>query len=148
MLWVERLVLVFLLALASTWDWRKRIVPNRLVLSGLVIGMGMVVLRIIGADNKTAFINALAGGCGGFLLHFVAYFIGKLGAGDVKLGGMIGWLMGWQTWGRYLWYYGLSLVILIMILYMQPSHKRPKTIPLAPVMALGYLLHLFIELRL
>lgn len=148
MLWVERLVLLSLLALAAAWDWRKRIVPNKLVLAGMAMGIVLWALRILGPESKLSFFHYLAGGCGGFLLHLAAYSTGKMGAGDVKLGGVLGWLMGWETWGRYLWSYGLSLVILVMILYLLPPHKRPVTIPLAPMMALGYLLHLFLELRL
>ena len=84
---------VILAAVAGWTDWRSRRIPNRLTVTGLLVGIAA---------------NAVAGGWGGLktsllgaglgllvLLPFV--FIRSLGAGDWKLAGALGAFLGWRA---------------------------------------------------
>lgn len=83
-------VLVVSLIIAVVTDYRTRRIPNTVTLSMIVAG---VALNAINAGNKgstMAFLGILVG-IGVFLLPF---FMGGIGAGDVKLMAGIGALKG------------------------------------------------------
>ncbi len=84
---------IIVAVVAGYTDWRSRRIPNWLTVSGAVAGVA---------------VNAIAGGWGGvkasllglglgllLLLPFV--LLRSLGAGDWKLAGALGAVVGWQT---------------------------------------------------
>jgi len=79
-----------LLVVAAVWDVRERRIPNRLVGIIAVLGLVYTVIQAPGAQGL------LRGGAGmgvGLLCWLPFYFLGWLGAGDVKLFGAAGaWL--------------------------------------------------------
>jgi prepilin peptidase CpaA len=79
------------LVLAAAWvDWREQRIPNRLVIAGLALGLaGQVVL-----GGWTGLLTALGGVTVGIVLMLPFYAIGGMGAGDVKLMGMVGAFLG------------------------------------------------------
>jgi prepilin peptidase CpaA len=87
-------VLVVLVAIAAVYDIRFRRIPNWLVLSGLVLGLGLntVLSRWQGARASLLGI-ALA-----FLVYFPLYLLRGMGAGDVKLMAAIGAIVGPSNW--------------------------------------------------
>jgi prepilin peptidase CpaA len=91
-LWVERASTVIVTALVvavSVFDWRERRIPNVLVFPAAGLGLG---LNLYQGWNGLVF--GLKGLAAGFLLLFIPYLVGAMGAGDVKLLAAIGAFLG------------------------------------------------------
>jgi prepilin peptidase CpaA len=124
--WVFAIVLIGLTAVAAVTDTRKAIVPNRLTVATLLIGLVMNALRggwlggqgrdlwllptgsvWVGAADGLLF--ALAGFAAAFGLMLVFWLLGLCGGGDVKLFAAVG---GWVGWQNFLMLWLVSLVVL------------------------------------
>jgi prepilin peptidase CpaA len=71
-------------------DWRTRRIPNWLTVGTAAMGLGAAALHVGGLTLGTA----LAGGALGLLLMLPGYVLAGTGAGDVKLAGATGMLLG------------------------------------------------------
>ena len=79
------------LVTAAAWvDSRRNRIPNRLVLSGALIGLGFQ----IAAAGASGLASAIGGMALGMALLLPFYAIGAMAAGDVKLMGMVGIFLG------------------------------------------------------
>lgn len=85
-----KLMLVLLVAIAVIFDLRERRIPNWLVLSGFCTGLGGVLFH----DGWAALGNSLAASLLGMLAFFPFFLLRMVGAGDVKLFGMVGSFVG------------------------------------------------------
>ncbi len=104
-----------LLILAVVFDQRERRIPNILILTGLIIGLGFNIYN----EGFTGLVFSLKGLAAGIALLFIPFAMGGMGAGDVKLLGMAGAFKGalfvfhtficMALWG------GLIAVILLII---------------------------------
>ena len=90
---VEVLLLIVALA-AAVYDVRYRRIPNWISVGGIALG----VLANLLTHGIPGLLFALAGFALGFGLYFLLYLVHAMGAGDVKLMGAIGALVGWQNW--------------------------------------------------
>ena len=77
------------------WSVRKDVkafrIPNYLIITGLIVGTGILVIRgLTGEDIRGYILGTLAGLAGMMLL----YIIRAVGAGDVKLFSVLGLLTG------------------------------------------------------
>lgn len=82
--------LLALLALSIFSDVRARRIPNRLVVTGLIIGfIGQGILA-----GPVGLVLAIIGAVAGFLCLLPFYVTGGMGAGDVKLMAMCGAFLG------------------------------------------------------
>jgi len=91
---VLQVILLVVVTVAAIYDLRYRRIPNWLVLTGLVLGLGV---------NYFLFERAgLWESCKGlglaFLIYFPLYLLRGMGAGDVKLMAAIGSMVGWANW--------------------------------------------------
>ena len=135
-----------LLLLIATIDLEHRLVPNVLILVGLILAMGfnlLAPLRGVAAPLlrdrvqglTTAVVGAAAGG-GLFLLVALARR-NALGAGDVKLATLIGMLTGfpWVLQALILGILlgGVAAAVLLLFRLRGPKHY----IPYAPYLAAG-----------
>ena len=94
------MVLTLLLLLATRADIRSRRIPNKLVLVGIVLGL--VFNGLLSSGN--GFNSEMPGGLGwlaavkglalGVAVLLPIYVLGAMGAGDVKLMGMVGAFLG------------------------------------------------------
>jgi prepilin peptidase CpaA len=82
-----------LAGVAGFTDWRNRRIPNWLTVSGLIIGIAVNVIASGWGGLKTSLLGAGLGLL--VLLPFV--FVRSLGAGDWKLAGALGALVGWEV---------------------------------------------------
>ncbi|MDN6884911.1 A24 family peptidase [Variovorax sp. CAN2819] len=83
--------LLWLLCVA-VYDFRKRRVPNWLVLSGAVLALAILCF---GAQPfGVRWTAALAGAVSGFAFLLLFYAMGLMGAGDVKFAGALGLWVG------------------------------------------------------
>ncbi|MGD0230343.1 MAG: A24 family peptidase [Syntrophorhabdales bacterium] len=83
-------ILFLLLSLAAIWDIATRRIPNWLTLSCMVLGVGYHAL----SGGFGGFLSGMAGLLAGLGLLTSFYLLGGMGAGDVKLMGAIGALLG------------------------------------------------------
>jgi prepilin peptidase CpaA len=90
---VEVLLLIVALA-AAVYDVRFRRIPNWISVGGIALG----VLANSLTHGIPGLLYALTGFVLGFGLYFLLYLVHAMGAGDVKLMGAIGALVGWQNW--------------------------------------------------
>lgn len=128
-------VLGFLLVVASCIDLEHRIVPDRITLPGMVLGVVLSFLR----GGIGALVNALLAGllAGGALLVVSLGSRGGMGGGDIKLAAMIGCFAGWPRVAV-----GLFLGVLIggvvgAFLLATGRAGRKDFIPFGPALALG-----------
>jgi prepilin peptidase CpaA len=85
-------VALALVVACAVFDWRSRRIPNALTLPAIVAGLALH--GVFGGLSGIAFsLKGLALGAGLFLIPF---FLGGMGAGDVKLMGAVGALLGWH----------------------------------------------------
>lgn len=80
-------------AALSVWDLREKRIPNALLAAAVLAGLGLLLVQghgVVGAG----WVSSLAGAAIAALIWFPGYALGKLGAGDVKLAGCIGGLLG------------------------------------------------------
>jgi len=78
----ESVLLVGLLAAACVSDLRTRLIPNRIVLATIAVG---VVFAMVTNSGISGLSRAGAGLLTGFAVWFPFYLLRMLGAGDVKL---------------------------------------------------------------
>jgi len=128
---------IFLLAFAIR-DIQTRLVPNRLLL--ISIAVTLICLYFIGS-----LMSGLLGGCVGFTFFGILYFLsrGKIGAGDVKLAGLIGLMTGFPL---VLLALLLALLIGSVAIGLLLALKRIKTtdsIPYAPFLCSGAIITLW-----
>ena len=86
---------IFLLSIATIgaiYDWRLRKIPNWLTLGSLLI----IFLFETVHSGLSGFINSLLGLLVGLGLLFIPYIAGGMGAGDVKLLGALGAIVGYK----------------------------------------------------
>ena len=110
--------LLILLVIAVIFDLKERRIPNWLILSGVV--MAFTYQGYI--EGYSGLWSCFQGLAIGMALLFIPFAMGGIGAGDVKLLGMIGALKG-STFviGSFLWvavWGGLIAVVILII------HKR------------------------
>jgi prepilin peptidase CpaA len=76
--------------MAAVTDLKARIVPNVLIVVGLVLGFGLQ----IHATGMPGFLRALEGAAIGLMVFLPFYLAGGMGAGDVKLMAALGACLG------------------------------------------------------
>ena len=133
---------VLLLVLcAGAIDFKRRIIPNALILIGLAFRAGIYVYEFLCVDNIQAVL--ISDGIG-FAIGFVflalvsAVTKGSLGFGDVKLFGVIGLTTGAVcTYSTLL----ISLVLSVIVSVIGIATKkmgRKDSFPFGPCIAAGY----------
>lgn len=75
------------LAIAAVWDWRTRRIPNGLICTGMAIALCVQLLAHGAAAGTWAWFSGWLTGMGLFLGF---YLLRGMGAGDVKLMGVVG----------------------------------------------------------
>jgi prepilin peptidase CpaA len=88
------ILLAILVVIAAVYDLRYRRIPNWLVLTGLIVGLALNSFLFQWQGLKSA---ALGIGIA-FLIYFPLYLLRAMGAGDVKLMGAIGAMVGPANW--------------------------------------------------
>lgn len=85
---------------ASAVDLIERRLPGRLLLPGCALLAGLLALEAVRTNSPASFTRAVGAAvavAGTYLVIALASH-GGLGAGDVKLGGLLGMALGWQGW--------------------------------------------------
>jgi len=91
---ILQVLLALVVVIAAVYDLRYRRIPNWLTLSTVLIGFGLNGFLYEWTGLRTA---ALGLGLA-FLIYFPLYVLRGMGAGDVKLMGAVGSLVGAANW--------------------------------------------------
>ncbi|MGB3481321.1 MAG: A24 family peptidase [Mycobacterium sp.] len=128
-------VLAVWLTALSIIDIRRQRLPNAVTLPGAVI---ILVVAVFGGHGAAALTGAAA--LGG--LYLVAFLIGGMGAGDVKLALGLGALTG--VFGTAAWLLAALAAPLLTILWSVVS--RARVVPHGPSMCLATALSVLVSL--
>ncbi len=94
------MMLAILLLAAALSDLSTRLIPNLLVGSGMVVALAWHFT----SSGMPGVVFCVKGMALGMLLLIVPFFMGGMGAGDVKLLGMVGAFLGTgMVWNAFLW---------------------------------------------
>jgi len=100
--WISVGVLVVLLVAAAVCDLKCGKVFNWLTYPAIVVGLALAALRgAVAGDAWDGLTDGLIGFGFGFGVLMVAYLVGGMGGGDVKLMGAVGALVGWSGLADY-----------------------------------------------
>lgn len=128
-------ITLLLLILAVVYDQRQRRIPNLLVFSGMVFGLAWNVYN----NGWPGAIVSLQGLGAGIALLFIPFVLGGMGAGDVKLLGMVGAFKG----ALFAFYTFIAMALwggLIAVLLLITRGQLLKTLRR---LWLGFIFHVF-----
>lgn len=135
--------LFLIVVIAAVVDSKRRIIPNILIIFGLIFRTGIYIYEIITkVDLKAVLINDLIGFVIGFVLLALVSLVSKgaLGFGDAKLFGVIGLLSGsFCTYSTLL----ASLIVSVVFSVINLARKkmgRKDSFPFGPCIAVGYVI--------
>jgi leader peptidase (prepilin peptidase) / N-methyltransferase len=116
--------------------------PSKLLWPSYGVLAALFGLAAVAQANGSDALRALVGmAClAAFYLVLAVLSRGGLGAGDVKLGGVLGLAMGWQSWSTILigTILGWSLAALVRLaLRLSGRRRRDSTMPLGPFLLVG-----------
>jgi len=148
---------VVILAVATFTDLRNRRIPNWLVLPFLVAGILVSPWRPDWHSNGQGFWHGLGqsfAGLGlGFLIYGILFWMGGMGAGDVKLGAAIGAWIGPQQLLIALVITAMAGGIMVLVWALFSGHLKDmfkgagnhlkRKMPYAPAIAVGTLISFF-----
>lgn len=132
------ILLLWSLAIAVI-DWRERRVPNALLLLLLVPAIVLLILQVDGLLAAT-WPASLLGLAAGFAVTLPGYWAGKLGAGDVKLAAVLGFVQGWPqvAWTLLAAALMLGAMSLAVVTHYGLANARLVRIPGAVALAGGF----------
>ncbi len=140
---------LFILVLcASVIDFKRKIIPNFLIVLGLVFRVLIYIYEAVflSSELKSVFINDLIGFAIGFVLLAVVSLVSKgaIGFGDAKLFGVIGLISGsFCTYSTLL----ISLIASACVSLIRIARKkmgRKDSMPFGPFIAVGYIAAIFL----
>ena len=136
------LLFFYALLVISAIDLAHRIIPNRILLLLLLLGVaGAQQLEM--PPGGIALPGLLVGALLLLLVRWLGGIIFRreaLGMGDVKLGAVVGFFLGWQSFLLALFLGALLGLLSVAFLTCRQSREMPDTIPFAPFLSSGCLL--------
>jgi leader peptidase (prepilin peptidase) / N-methyltransferase len=134
-------VLVLLLVPIALIDFEHRIIPNRIVSTGVVMAIALGSTLDLGGEPA----RLIAGiGAGGFLLIAALAYPGGMGMGDVKLAAMLGLFLGKAVIPAILVALICGVLVGIVVIARKGVSKGRKTaVPFGPFLALGAIVAVF-----
>lgn len=129
---LTNLVMIGILLIAALIDMEYMYIPNELVIFGILCG---IILNLFAGTYERMALGFLAGGIPMLAVYLLSR--GGMGAGDVKLGAVIGMFLGGEFTLLALFLGFLSGALAGVILIFAGRKGRKDTIPFAPFLAFG-----------
>lgn len=126
------LVLGAFLVVLSLIDLDTKTLPRRIVWAAGATGVSLLTLASLAAGEPERIVGAAVGGLGAFLLLCLLPVVarGGFGFGDVRLGAVLGWYLGWQDLrlvpAGLFFAFGLSAVVGLGLLAVRRAGRRTE----------------------
>jgi len=128
------LVFVAILAALTLTDLERGIIPNKILLMGAIIGVGIAAATDPSSLPERAISAAAAGG---FLLLALLVHPRGMGMGDVKLAAVMGLFLGSSVGPALLIALAAGAAVGVAMMLTQGAEARKTAIPFGPFLALG-----------
>ena len=128
------LVFVTMLATVTLTDLEARVIPNTVLIAGVVAGIAIAVPTDPDGIPERAIAAAAAGG---FLLVVALAWSGGMGIGDVKLGAVMGLYLGRAVAPALVVAFASGAIVGIGLLLRHGAGARKRAVPFGPFLALG-----------
>jgi leader peptidase (prepilin peptidase) / N-methyltransferase len=128
------LVFVSVLVAITLTDLERRIIPNKVLLVGSVIGLAIAAISDPASLPERA---AAAAGAGGVLFLAALAYPGGMGMGDVKLAAVMGLFLGVEVIPAMLIALLAGSLVGIAMIVRRGAAARKQAIPFGPFLALG-----------
>lgn len=137
---LKTLVLVSLLIPAAFIDLKWQIIPNKLILLGIIAGVFVIV-----PQGYISVVLAAKGLFGGLLLMLVMFILslGRLGGGDIKFTALIGLFVGWGQVLLVIIFAYLFGGLTSLFLLVTRQKKFSDPLPMGPFISLATLTTVF-----
>ena len=117
----QAILIILISAVGSIYDCKSRRIPNWLTLGSFVLILAYHTVRL----NLHDALQCILGLIVGILLLIIPYLMGGMGAGDVKLLGVIGALVGYKDILWIFFYTALcGLVFGVLWIIARPDHLK------------------------
>lgn len=137
----SNVLLLMLVSLSAAFDAKERRIPNKITFMGIIVGL---LFNLI-TGGWTGLLNSFLGLLAGIAIFFIPFAVGGIGAGDVKLMGAIGALMGWRFSIETAIYSALVGGVMVLV-YLVYTRKMRDTLS-GMLMALVQFLNRIIQKR-
>ena len=141
MVTANNVLLLLLVSLSAAFDAKERRIPNKITFVGIIFGLFFNLF----AGGWTGLLNSFLGMLAGIAIFFIPFAVGGMGAGDVKLMGAIGALMGWRFSMETAIYSALVGGVMVLV-YLVYTRKMRDTLS-GMLMALVQFLNRIIQKR-
>ena len=138
-------VLICFLIVATFTDLDRMIIPNRITLPGIILGL-LINTLISPGDIWKYLLGALVGAASLLLIAFLGEWIFKkesMGGGDLKLAALVGAFLGWQSVLLSLFAAILAGALTGIVLIILGRRERQQYIPFGPFIAIGTMVAIF-----
>lgn len=133
-------LLIFILIISAFIDLEYNIIPDKVVIPGIVSGFFLDALFEFG-NFRDFFFGFVFGG--GFLLLLALITKGGMGGGDIKLFAMIGSFLGLKTTVLSMFFAFISGCVAGIFLICLKIKNRKDTIPFGPFITIGSIIAVF-----
>lgn len=136
------------LSMLAYIDDKERIIPNELILMGIIFWTILTLIEIFVAHTswrQIMFFSLIgAGVCGGVLLIIALIVKSALGMGDVKMFFVIGLLYGMTNTYSILLFSVIAMAIVSVVLLVRKKVTYKTAIPMAPYVAVGFFINVLV----
>lgn len=132
------LLLTYALLGIALIDWEQQIIPNRLTIPMLLLGLG---LKGWTGELPAALLGGLIGG--GILFLVAVLYPKGMGMGDVKLLAMLGVYLGWDQVLIVIFFGSMLALVIALLLIMARRLRRQDPIPFGTFLSIAALFILY-----
>jgi Flp pilus assembly protein protease CpaA len=136
------IIFISILAVCTVTDLKKRIIPSSAILCLLLLGVAQMVLLLISHSSILPNVFAVLATLPGF----IPWQKGKVGGGDIKLFIGMGLYLG--IWRMAIACIGMLFPCLLYLAFKFIRKEKPTRIPLAPILLVGCIFPVAIDMLL